>query len=282
MLAVGYIANRYLTDLFPVVLIPGLLGVHLLVKGWDARPVRTRRLVATGLGALAVLGVLVNAVLAVEYQRERAPNVPESLRAEWSGWRASLPGSYEPLEVSPLAPWLPESAFDSRLAVVGECDGLYERLDEQWFGLERSPAVGVYDLRLDLDDLPDDERVPVITLGQGPSRAVVAIRRVGEGLVRVDVSRSTGFSGGWNLGFPTALSGPVTLRVDADFRERDRTVSVGREVLHGGPLPTDTETPRIGGAPAGLGSATRFPGEIEQIAPDMSLCERAADLDDDG
>jgi hypothetical protein len=282
VLAVGYIANRYLTDLFPLVLIPGLLGAHLLVKGWDARPVRTRRLVATGLGALAVLGVLVNVVLAVEYQRERAPNVPESLRAEWSGWRASLPGSYEPLEVSPAAPWLPDSAFDSRMAVVGECDGLYERLDGQWYGLERSPAVGVYDLRLDLDDLPDDERVPVITLGQGPSRMVVAIRRVGNGLVRVDLSRPSGTSGGWNLGFPAALSGTVTLRVDADFRERDRIVSVGSEVLHSGPVASDSESPRIGAAPPGLGSTTRFPGEIAQVAPDMSLCERAAQFDDDG
>jgi hypothetical protein len=280
VIAFGYIANRYLSDLFPVVLIPGLVGVHLLVRGWPRRSVRRRRLAAVGLGSLALLGVLVNVALALEYQRERAPNVPESLRAQWSGLRASLPGSYEPLEVSPQAPWLPESAFDSRLAVVGECDGLYLRLEDEWRGVERGPAVDVYDLRVDLDTLPVDERVPLVTLGEGPSETVVAIRRVGDGQVRVDVSRPTGTSGGWSLGIPATLSGTVTMRVDADFRERDRWVSVGATVLHGGPLPTDTETPDLGRAPAGYGSATRFPGDIELVAPELSLCERAADLDD--
>jgi hypothetical protein len=280
VVAIGHIANRYLTDLFPLVLIPGLVGFHLLVRGWRHRSVRRRRVAAVGLGGLAVLGVLVNLALALEYQRERAPNVPESLRAQWSGLRASLPGSYEPLEVSPFAPWLPESAFDSRLAVVGECDGLYLRLEDEWRGVERGPAVDVYDLRVDLDVLPDDERVPLMTLGEGPTEAVVAIRRVGDGQVRVDVSRPPGTSGGWTLGIPATLSGTITMRIDADFRERDRWVSVGATVLHGGPLPTDTETPEIGRAPAGYGSATRFPGEIEQIVPELSLCERAADLDD--
>lgn len=280
VVAIGHIANRYLTDLFPLVLIPGLVGFHLLVRGWRHRSVRRRRVAAVGLGGLAVLGVLVNLALALEYQRERAPNVPESLRAQWSGLRASLPGSYEPLEVSPFAPWLPESAFDSRLAVVGECDGLYLRLEDEWRGVERGPAVDVYDLRVDLDVLPDDERVPLMTLGEGPTEAVVAIRRVGDGQVRVDVSRPPGTSGGWSLGIPATLSGTITMRIDADFRERDRWVSVGATVLHGGPLPTDTETPEIGRAPAGYGSATRFPGEIEQIVPELSLCERAADLDD--
>ena len=280
VIAIGHIANRYLTDLYPLVLIPGLVGFHLVLRGWRRWAPRTRRVAAVGLGGLAVLGLAVNVALALEYQRERGPNVPESVRADWSSLRASLPGSYEPLEVSPAAPWLPESAFDSRMAVVGECDGLYVRFEDEWRGLERGPAVGVYDLRVDLDDLPAEERVPLITLGDGPTRSVVAIRRVGDGLVRVDVSRLTGTSGGWDLGFPVAAEGEVIVRADGDFRERDRDVSIDDEVAHSGPLPTDTEMPRVGRAPPGLGTAVAFPGDIELLEPDMSLCDRAGQLED--
>jgi hypothetical protein len=283
VIAFGYIANRYLTDLYPLVLIPGLVGFHLVVRGWGRWPARRRRVIAVVLGGLAVLGVVANPALALEFQRERGPGVDEPARAQWVSWRTSLPGAYAPVRVHPQA-FMPEHLFDGRLAVVGECDGLYVRLDDAWRGVQRGPGVDVYDLRVDLDVLPDRARVPLITLGERESLAVVAIRRVGDGLVRVDVSRSTGSSGGWRLGFPTALAGTVSIRVDADPRERDREVSAGSEVLYAGPLPAGTESPEVGAAPPGRGVATTFPDDAVELAPyDPTVCEKAERLvEDDG
>jgi hypothetical protein len=118
--------------------------------------------------------------------------------------------------------------------------------------------------------------VPLITLGPDDNRTVVAVRRVGDGRVRVDVSRAQGNSGGWRLGFPTDLSGTVTIRVDADPRDPDREVSSGSQVLYGGSLPSGTERPEVGVAPAGRGVATAFPGDGVELRPsEPSVCEKA-------
>ena len=94
-------------------LIPGLVGFHLLVRAGATVGAPGGGTKAVGLGGLAVLGVLVNPALALEYQRERAPNVPESLRAQWSGLRASLPGSYEPLAWYALRPLAARERFQA-------------------------------------------------------------------------------------------------------------------------------------------------------------------------
>jgi hypothetical protein len=245
------------------------------MQRWPRRSVRRRRVTATVLGGLARLGVLANPALALEFQRERGPTVDESARAQWVSWRTSLPGSYAPVRVETDA-FMPRHLFDGRLAIVGDCDGLYVRLNDQWRGVQRGPGVDVYDLRVDLDALPDDGRVPLITLGPDDNRTVVAVRRVGDGRVRVDVSRPQGNSGGWRLGFPSDLSGTVIIRVDADPRDPDREVSSGSQVLYGGSLPSGTEHPEVGVAPPGRGVATAFPGDGVELTPsEPSVCEKA-------
>jgi hypothetical protein len=274
VIAFGYIANRYLTDLFPLVLVPGMIGFHLVLRGGARRPARTRRTAAVALAGLAALGVLVNPALALEYQRERGPRVDESTRAQWVSWRSSLPGAYEPVVV-PRGQFMPQHLFDGRLAIVGECDGMYVRLNDGWHGVERGPDVGVHDLRVDIDALPPTERVPLLTLGDDDRTVVVAIRRVGEGRVRVDVSRPSHSGGGWRLGWPKTLSGTVTIRVDADGRVPDRGVWAGSEALHGGPLPLRTETPQVGVAPPGLGVADASPeGAVQPVPYEPELCDR--------
>ena len=145
--------------------------------------------------------------------------------------------------------------------------------------VERGPAVDVYDLRVDLDVLPDDERVPLMTLGEGPTEAVVAIRRVGDGQVRRRVlPPGTSGAGAWASRPRCQARSPcASTPISASG---DRWVSVGATCCTAARCPPDTETPEIGRFPAGYGSATRFPGEIEQIVPELSLCERAVDLDD--
>lgn len=280
VIAFGYIANRYLADLYPLVLIPGIVGFHLVSRGWPHRSPRRRRSAAAVLAALAALGVLANPALALEYQRERGPVIDESARAQWVGWRTSLPGAYPPVRVRPDA-FMPGHLFDGRLAVVGDCDGLYVRVDDTWHGVERGPDVDVFDLRVDLDTVPDGERVPLITLGDDRTRSVVAIRRLAGDWFRVDVSRPPGSSGGWRLGYARRLSGTVTVRVDADWRDPDREVRVGGEVLYGGPLPSGTVSPQVGRAPAGLGVATRFPEDgIAAVPYEPTVCadvERSID-----
>lgn len=265
VLTFGYVANRHLTELVPLVLLPGVVGYHVVVAAAPRWQQQRRQLVVRLLVGLAAVGVLANTALALSYQRERGPVVPESWRAEWISWRAGLPGDRAPVIVDAGAA-LPETA-EGQLAIVGDCEGMYVRVGSEWKGVERGPAVGVHDLEVDLDALTDGERVPLITLGGEDDLTIVAIRRLDDQWVRVDASRPPASGGGWRLGLPARLSGTVTLRVDADPREPPELVTHGRQVLLAATLHASDAAPVIGRAPDGRGVATRYPEDAVRAAP---------------
>lgn len=273
VIAFGYVANRYLTDLTPIVLVPAFAGFHLVVERAPRWRPQRRQVVAATLSGLVALGAVANTALALSYQRERGPVIPEEWRAEWISWRTSLPGAYPPITVDRDLPILPQRAFDGRLAIIGECDGMYVRVGKEWQGVERGPDVGVYDLEVDLDALRDGERVPLITLGRGARMTIVAIRRLDDEWVRVDASRPPGTAGGWRLGSPTRLSGTVTLRIDTDVREPPNLVTHGRQVLLRARLGAARATPVVGRAPRGHGVAPRYPdGAVTLVPAEHHLC----------
>jgi hypothetical protein len=281
VVSLGYIANRYLNDLLPVVLIPGIVGFHVVVGaavGW--RRVR-RALVTAGVGLLVVFTALINVVLALSYQREKGPVIPEEWRAEWVNLRLDMPGAYSPYMVDEVWRFMPrhKDVFDGRLAVVGDCAGMYLERNDKWEGIERGPGVDVYDVVVDLDDLPEDgSRVPLMTTGRANNSSVIAMVRVDEDTVRVDVSRSRRAGSAWRQGTPVELDGEVTIRIDGDQREPPYTVSYGRAVLNGAGFHNDDRRDLLGKAPGGLGVARRFPGELRIEAPDMSGCRKAIEL----
>lgn len=281
VVSLGYIANRYLNDLLPLVIVPGVMGFHVVVAravGWS----RVRRALVTGaIGSLVVFTALVNVVLGLSYQHEKGPVIPEEWRARWVNWRLDLPGAYSPYMVDELWRAMPrhKDVFDGRLAVVGDCAGMYLERDDKWIGVERGPGVDVYDIVVDLDDLPEDgSRVPLITMGHPPNASVIAILRVDEDRIRVDISRPHRMGNGWRQGTPVELSGEVTLRVDGDRREIPYEVTYGRAVLNGSSFDNDEHRDILGQAPGGIGVATRFPGDLRVEAPDMSGCRQAIDM----
>lgn len=268
----AYVANRYLTDLFPAVLLPGLVGFHLAVRAGPRWGRSTLRIVRCGFVGLIALGAAVNLGLALSYQWERGPAVTEADRAKWISWRTSLPGAYEPTLV-PIDRPLPGGDRDSTVAIVGDCAGVYQQVDGRWHGVERGPGVGVYDLVVNLDVLEVGERVPLLTLGRGAETTIVAIRKLDETWLRVDVSHPATSGSGWQLGAPVQLSGTVTIRVDADDREPPTLVTHGREVLHDARLERSVGTPLVGRAPRGYGVATLYPEDGVELAPiEPTLC----------
>jgi hypothetical protein len=163
--------------------------------------------------------------------------------------------------------------------VIGDCAGMYLERDGKWVGIERGPGVDVYDVVVDLDDLPDDgSRVPLMTMGRGANSSVIAILRVDDDTVRVDISRPHRAGYGWRQGTPIDLEGEVKLRIDGDRREVPYSVSYGRAVLNASSFDNDDRRDLLGQAPGGQGVATRFPGELRIEAPDMSGCRKALDL----
>lgn len=278
---IGYVAHRYLADLVPIVLLPALVGAHVIADRAPARLSGRRRAGLATLGLLVAFGYWANVGLAIEHQHERGKVVLEERRAQLVLWRTSLPGPQAPVvRVERDYPFLPPGSGDGTLAVAGECDGLYVRVGDDWRGVSRGPGAGVFDLRVDVDALggvPVGHRAPLLALGSGDDASTVTITRLHNGLVRVDVSGPRVRN--WAAGRPVELAGETTIRVVADPRAVDRNITTDRTVLNTAPIGNFAARPSVGE----LGRAepdpgplvARYPGAIELLPFDRSVCRDA-------
>ena len=286
VLGIGHISNRYLNDFVPAVMLLGLVGAHALAGRRPTWSRRRRRAVTGVLGVLVVAGAWNSLGLGVVHQRERGPVVPEEWREQLFRWRADLPGPRPPIVYRSESPWaeLPDDAGDGTLGVYGDCAGLYVRVGDAWRAVARGPDAGVHEVRVDLDalaDLPPGRRSPLVVFGRGSDAGIVALRRLPDGRVTVDVDSARSVL--WREGFAVALEGEVTIRVNLDTLVEGPTVTVGRAVLYDryiagrsahatlGELPHRTLRPNL---------ADEYPGGVERVEHyDDDLCRALSDDD---
>ncbi len=279
VLGIGHISNRYLNDFVPAVLLLGLVGAHALA-GWLPTWRRRRRRALTGVVAVLVIaGAWGSLGLGIVHQRERGPVVPEEWREQLFGWRVAMPGQRPPVVYVGESPWarLPDDAGDGTVGVFSDCDGVYVRVGDTWRGVSRGPRSGVHDVRVDLDAIaerPEWRRIPLAVFGEGSDAGIVALRNLPDGRVRVDVDSARSVF--WREGYPVALEGEVTFRIDLDPLVDGPTVTVGGTVLHDryiagrdadltvGELPTNTLRPNLD---------DQYPGDVERVLRyDDDLC----------
>jgi hypothetical protein len=285
-LSLGSISHRYLGDLYPAVLILALVGFHagacrvgsaLAGRGRQGRRRAGTWLAASAAAVLVGGGGLVNMALALEYQRERAFLVADAWRGEWLRVRSALPGADAPLRLAQHEP-LPATAPDGTTVVVGECDALYLRVEDRWVPVERGDAAGVHEVRVDLDGLgrvPDGDRAPLVTVGDGADEATVGVARSdGHTLVAV-WTRATGR---WVTLVERDLEGLVTFRVVGDPRVRGVPGIHHAGQPHEIPLPAGVVGPvRVGYAGTAPDVSRRFPGPVDRLTPELSTCRALSD-----
>jgi hypothetical protein len=136
-LAIAFVAQRYLADLVPPLVVAGAVGVPVTAR-WP-RP--WRRVAAVAAGVLAVIALGANAALAVAGQRLYLLPDPADERG-FVGLQYDvydrIPGGPPPhlSFVDELGP----VAADGRLAVVGDCDALFRSDGTNWQPLELRPG----------------------------------------------------------------------------------------------------------------------------------------------
>ncbi len=178
MLPFGYIANRYLADALPVLLVAGLAGAHVLL-GRSHEPARAtsstrRRLPWVGLGALAVAGVWINLSHALLFQRLYSPNVKDDLAAGFIDTRYDVGqdlGLDPPIPIMEVDE-LPLDVPRGRIAIVGDCTAMYlsDGLDlnavkfTPWNPVERSEAGGRFLRRIDFPFQEAGTRLPLFSM----------------------------------------------------------------------------------------------------------------------
>lgn len=173
----GYIANRYLADAVPLLVIGGLVGLHVVWRRLEGRAPAAGRL-AAGLVFACALGFWVNISLALSYQRLYSPNAKDDVIAAYLDTTYDVGQS---LGLDPAVPigrgdQVPEFAPRGSLFVVGDCDGLYlsDGMDTNavkltpWNPVERTEAGGRFLRTIDFPPQPPGTRVPIYSIDTGP------------------------------------------------------------------------------------------------------------------
>jgi hypothetical protein len=170
----GYIAERYLAEFIPLLVVAGAVGLVDVWRRLDGRGRTVRRGALAAITALGLFGIFGNLLIA------RAPTDPFA----WEGNRIQdyikRQQSISDLTGYPLddnvvrGTRLPRSAPADQLFVVGDCDALYISTgehDNPWIQVE-SNAIAL-DVAFQ-EELPKFRRSPLVTIGTNPASTVSA------------------------------------------------------------------------------------------------------------
>lgn len=159
LLPFGYIAQRYLSDFFPFLVLASLAGFHHLGCSRSTKRARTVhplgafarrvRLSTVLLVALGIFTFAVNASLALTFQREYSSDVPPGRVAGFIGfqndvdsWLGRRLRGFRPPSVQ-VHDELPDEGAPGTLVIVGKCTGMYLNDGMLVNAVKRSPWVPV-------------------------------------------------------------------------------------------------------------------------------------------
>jgi hypothetical protein len=181
----GYIAQRYLADMLPLLIVAGAVGMQYLLGAAEHATKRTARNLMAIIGsALLFFSVAVNVALAADYhwfgpwtqEQEVAPAVALQYRLS-----SRTPGDGRPPYVvdATRLPYPPSAR--GTMYVVGDCVGAYWSAGDvralastPWLGVARTRASGQYVMRIRPPAVRTRQIQPVLVRGRpGSLQAIV-------------------------------------------------------------------------------------------------------------
>jgi hypothetical protein len=274
-LTIAFVANRYMSDLLPAIVLASLVGLHALL-GVAQRVPRAMwtRIVAVVVLALAVISLWVNFALAFSYQRALYPQ-DASERAGFIGFQQDvddlIPGG--PRGNVQFGRELPARGSRGEMFVVGDCDGLYWSDSREWYAVERANGAGHFRLRARFPDVAAGEEA-LLGIGAGSDQNVLQLRYLPDHRARfVLLSRVAPKP---LVSAPQRIEPGRSHSLDVIIDSRTGLVRVtldGHGVL-------DEITFLVTGDQATIGSAagqTPFSGTISELPVRTPLCDRVRD-----
>jgi hypothetical protein len=279
VLTIAYVAERYLADVMPLLVLCALAGFHLLRARWASWRPAWRRVAASALAALALFGILVNVTLAVVYQRQLRPSVPVVMRAGFVDLQqridADLFGGDRP-EVTQRSVLGPPEA-PGALVIVGRCLALYQSNGSAWGAVERSEAVGHYRFSVTFPARAAGSRWPILVNGTRAHADYLAVQPVGSGRIRFEYLFQ-GYHQTWVDGPTVSVVPGERYVVDAVFDPRLPEVTAhldGSSVLDAH-LVRPTATVDVGVDPFGGPTLGHFPGTLRRLPVTTPICDALA------
>lgn len=193
VLPFGYIANRYLADFMPFLVLVGAVGLQAWLHRRPEMSRTTRRAVPTMLLIAAAFGMWVNLSHGLLFQRLYSTVVDEERTAAFIATQQRIdewrPGGGDTL-ANRLA-WGDSLPLGSSgdLFAIGECDALYFHDGVQpndvrhtsWIPVERTQAGGRYELSITFADNEPGTRVPLFSSGGGEGPALLTVETTDDG-----------------------------------------------------------------------------------------------------
>jgi hypothetical protein len=214
----GYIADRYMADFMPFLIMAGGIGLVDLWRRFAGRRPRARKYLLGGVGVLAAFSVAANVAPASE------PN------AQWSTYQfRQYLAAQEDLSISSVASTihhgatLPYYAPAGQMFEVGNCSGLYYSTGESyadvpgqqdqhltWKPVVQSPDY-THTIRVTIRNPSLPKPVPLLKFGKSTlvlERAGGAKGSYGHGLAQLRIENP----GASNITWPSAVSWPFAIK----------------------------------------------------------------------
>jgi hypothetical protein len=291
VLTIAYVADRYLGDSLPLVILCALAGMYLLIS-WLTR-IGSRRLtaaVSVVLAALGVFGLWANLSVGLAYQRLLSPHLTTATRTGFVSIQQQLDATLHGGAPSKVAfgADLPVPAPVYHLFVVGDCDGLYWSDGSQWLAVEQSNSEGHFRLQVTFPTAPPGTRQPLLVAGVPGHAVYLTVDYRGRGSVSFDyLDQDQGL--GWFSGGAQKVQPGSRYLLDVVLDRRLGIVSVragdkylldavfGRALagLTGAPQGAPTAPQgsiSLGQAPSGGPVASQFTGQIQNLPVDQGIC----------
>lgn len=279
----GYIANRYLADFLPLLLMGAAIGVQVLLmrRGAAPRPWWVRPSFVT-LVVLAVFGTWVNAGLAVRYQRQWSYNLDPDVTAGFLGFQRDVNDALgrEPISVEQLDSLPNGVGKPGRLVVIGDCEGLYisDGMETNavkttpWTPVERSREGGHLSLDVTFPERPVGTRVPIFTTGPPNAPNVLLAEYRPDDEILFEYRQADPPFTRRYLPFPIEHDKQYRLDIGADWRTDLLTVALDDRVVLDSFYGHRGDDFRIGRNPDVADVEARFPGQIEERPTGTPLC----------
>jgi hypothetical protein len=281
VLPFGYIANRYLTDFVPFLAIGGAVGLQALLPSLTGPTAQRRaRAAIAGVVALAVVGTWFNLGLALNYQRLWSYNLHPPVVAGYLGFQDDLGGIGPVVRVASGARLPDGIGRPGRLAVVGDCEGLYLSdglplnvvKTSPWNAVEQTRAAGHLDLDVTFPERPAGTRVPILAFESSPAILVAEYTDDGRILLEYRDPDRDLVVRGLPRGYEPGRRYHLDVRADPNLEllvvRRDDVVMLDAFFRHRG---TDY---LVGENPSAADVTSRFPGRITERTTSAPLCDR--------
>jgi hypothetical protein len=194
VLLIGYIANRYLGDFVPLLVVAAAVGFADLWRRAAARDRPVRVGLTAAVVGLALVGVVTNLALAYTAARLAPPGDQAAAYVRLQADVSDRMG--HPLERRVVhGDVLPPAGAPDELFVVGDCAAMYlstgETYGTPWIPLERTEAGGRHDATVRFGTSGPGSRVPLLVVGDGDAVTTVWVEGVDGDHVRFGVDDPT-------------------------------------------------------------------------------------------